>query len=111
MAKYVITKDYLIFENILNDFNAVIPKQDIIKQADTLDKLFDTYVLKTMLDIGISAYRVYWNVKSLLDIKAKYDEGSISAELYGAIWITGPRGEPILKSVAKMDKEGRLVTL
>ena len=79
----------------------------IIKQADTIEDLCDEFVIVAKKDKNIKPYftpyltatlAVFDDVKSLLD----------TDDVYGAIWTIGEHGEPILKSVAKMNEKGDL---
>lgn len=54
---------------------------------------------------GDQYYNFSLKNKELVQNKLKY------YALYGAIWTTGEHGEPILKSVAKMNNEGKLELL
>lgn len=87
-----------------------IYKDRIIEEADTIKQLVDVYIET-------------WFGRSST-VKGKYifdgEEGGLrknlfftskDMEIYGAIWVTGEQGEPILKSVAKMNKEGELELL
>ena len=89
------------------DFGYCFNKKDIIKQADTIEKLIDELLFVTE----------YGNFTLKLDDLDKHAEGQTKEmleegqlECFGAIWIKGEHGEPILKSVAKMNK-GKLELL
>ena len=112
--KYIRTRDGIYEVVIENDEIEVcqvkghgsIDYKDIVKQSDDIEKLFDTFVLKATRENGISEHQVFWNAKLLRISKIAYEECGIPAEMHGAIWIIGKRGEPILKPFAKMNKEG-----
>ena len=67
-------------------------KDEVVEVADNVEELCDEFVVVSSL------CRSLLNENEQQDIKrfAKSNNG------YGAIWIKGEHGEPILKSVAKM---------
>ena len=71
-----------------------IDRKDVIAQADTIDKLCDELVCDERLIAR------FCNIKET--IRRLLSEGKT---VYGAIWIKGKHGEPILKSVAKMNEK------
>ena len=103
--KYIRTKDgriYLINEKKTNDSYCVIdnneeryiPRDDWFDSAYTIEELCDEFV-------------VIVDGKHYIRVPA----GNPNFPTYGAIWTTGEHGEPILKSVAKMNGKGELELL
>lgn len=73
-------------------------KSKIIKKpADTIPELCDAFVVMTDDGRKITCYSYEAYVLLMMDCK----EEGIGVEAYGAIWTTGEKGEPILKSIAK----------
>lgn len=68
-----------------------------LPQADTIEELIDTYIV------------IPKEGKPYMECK-KWDISDYK-EVYAAIWTTGEHGEPILKSVAKMNEKGELELL
>ena len=66
---------------------------EIVKEADNIEKLFDCYVDYYEEDDG----HLISNDKPIR---------RFGHEIYGAIWIKGEDGEPIMKSKAKMNNKG-----
>ena len=85
-------------------FDEIILKNEIIKQADTIEDLCDEYVLENIYDIKYA--------KKVFIYQNKIDESIIelvkekSINFYGAIWT-----ECGLKYVAKMNLNGELELL
>jgi len=87
-----------------------IDAKDIVKQADTIEELCDVY---------IEEYLDYKSVILKSDLYRGEDGGwrkeigfpEHKIRIYGAIWAIDNNGAPILKSVAKMNKEGELELL
>ena len=103
--KYIRTK-YGIHYN--SELKRVLYKpSEIIKQADAIKELCDEFVLK---DIDSEFCGILPK-----DELIKYNKINMGQayhrEFYGAIWTKGENGEPILKSVAKMNDEGKLKLL
>ena len=89
--KCYLNKKYRLQDNV---YQNLIYKQDVIKQADTIEELCDTFVVKGdnwHQEIGLED--VKWNVKQKLDV-------------YGAIWT-----DKGLIYVAKMNDKGELELL
>lgn len=80
-----------------------VAKKDVIAQADTIGKLIDVYVIKDKDE------RLPFVSKTDFDYVNNKDKANF--EVYGAIWVTGKNGEPILRSVAKMNEKGELELL
>ena len=93
--KYIRTKDGRIkaYEEYC-DLSYIYQMLDGIAVADTIKELCDEFVV-------IVDGRHYIRVPA----------GNPNFPTYGAIWTTGEHGEPILKSVAKMNDEGELELL
>ena len=77
---------------------------EIIKQADTIEELCDAFIVKFRNLI----INIYYDFEYEIPKEYKNDSNNI---IYGAIWIKGEHGEPILKSVAKMNDKGELKLL
>ena len=78
---------------------------DTIKVANTIEELCDELVVvqKDFRDL-LNA-----DTHCLQTLKKYYEINKIEIlGIYGAIWITGEHGEPILKSVAEMNEKGEL---
>ena len=92
---------YYLYDNDTKWFES-----EIIKVADTIEELCDEFV----------AVRKSDNAKRLGKIDCiwfKEQTGWIGRledykSIYGAVWIEGPDGEPILKPIAKTNDEGEL---
>ena len=81
---------------------------DILKYADTIEELCDEFVL-------VNKYR-FKKPKTATELEKDFDEmrsfyTSKYDKIYGAIWIVSEHGEPILKSVSKMNEKGELELL
>ena len=79
-----------------------ISSKDIIKQADNIEELCDEGICISKDGLKPKPY-------ILSKILNSYFE-DFSA-IYGCIWIEGEKGEPILKSVAKINSKGELELL
>lgn len=113
MERYIRTKDGKVYDTeryayawstskgiglgISVNESIFIPKSLIEKQADTLPELCDAFVVVTDDGRKITCYSYEAYVLLMMECK----EEGIRVEAYGAIWTTGEKGEPILKSVAK----------
>lgn len=84
----------------------------VIQESDKLEYLVDEFI--GILPNERPYFQFYRTIYNFDDIKAHYLT-SLSAEpkteYYGAIWTKGEDGEPLLKSVAKMNSEGELELL
>jgi len=78
-------------------------KIQYVKQADTIKELCDEFVVADR-----DTHRGRYTVRDDSDLKEIYEK---IGDIFGAIWITGEQGEPILKSVAMMNEEGELELL
>lgn len=74
---------------------------EVTKEADDVKDLCDEFI--AVLNDG--THIKLWSADELRRLAASKPE-SLRA-VYGAIWIKGERGEPILKSAAKMNKGGK----
>lgn len=82
----------------------------VLKESNKLEDLCDEFVIDCKLNIKEKPF-VYTLPK---DIKEYYNSLKMTKDstiVYGAIWAEGEDGEPILKSVAKMNSEGELELL
>lgn len=75
-------------------------KRRVIKEANTIEKLCDEFILH---DRGRSCI--------IGDIEAREIAADKTVSVYGAIWVEDGGGNPILKSVAKMNEKGELELL
>ena len=85
-----------------------IGKKDVIKQADTIEELCDEFVL-VRENVSNERMKFYQCLYSRL-CDTQFDRKP-NDKVYGAIWTTGEHGEPILKSVAKMNEEEKVCLL
>ena len=90
--KYIRREDGVIVDTrgIIGDVGKYI-EDYAIKQADTIEELFDEYIHKNYAFKSLEELYDYWE-----DLYEREEP------IYGAIWIAGEHDEPILKSVAKM---------
>lgn len=79
-------------------------KRGIIAQADTIDELCDEFVAEKY------GNRITFPVEDRKTYETRYCV-EYGWNIYGAIWTTGEHGEPILKSVARMNEKGELELL
>ena len=111
--KYIRTKDG-IYKNASNDKkiiiicrgrNCEVNPNDIIATSNTIEELCDEFLIANRE--GITPYNEKrWALHTLLyfcDIETD--------KLYGAIYVKGEKGEPILKSVAILNDEEELELL
>ena len=90
-----------VFDGYEDTNGDYFPVEDILKQADFIEELFDGFVCQ------VDDYYFYHH--DLYIIKAIGEHKKI--KVYGAIEILGEHGEPIIKSVAVMDKRERFELL
>ena len=114
--KYIRTKDRIIlnpapFNCGNNEFGTYMGED--ARQANTIEELCDEFISVGGKSLGSHFRTDGYGLTNLLNQSELHK--SILKELqgqghryYGAIWITGENGEPILKSVAKMNKKGEL---
>lgn len=86
--------------------------------ADTIEELCDEFVLVNLEYLGQTNPKHYDTLYGIKTKNSFEQEGGITQAIeggwyaiYGAIWTTGEHGEPILKSVAKMNEKGELELL
>lgn len=107
-------KDEKIYQDILKNmfYEATnyehIYLEEIVKESDKLEKLFDRYVLNGVDIIFINKDKTKYRFENEDDWWYDIREIELRNGIYGAIWTKGEDGEPILKSVAKMNTEGEL---
>ena len=103
-------------------FNSTIPYEitiQFIKQADTIEKLCDEFVLnsnpihasRTLIKIDFEKKIVYQWQSAKNVAEYTFEQFLRFHTIYGAIWVTGENNEPILKSVAKINEKGELELL
>lgn len=101
--KYIRTKDGRIeivrFQSYGNREKMVVDKAikietEILKEADAIEDLLDETIL-----VCVDGTHELMN-------KSYDGEPKEIVGVYGAIWIKGEYGEPILKSVAKLNEKG-----
>ena len=76
------------------------------KTSPTIDLLIDEIIVNKILlkDLNFREFNLPAN-------QMAKDLAQFENDVYGAIWVSGDHNEPILKSVAKMTKEGLWVVL
>lgn len=91
--------------------NKVVNRNDVIKESDSLEKLCDHLVVieKGSSMLPTLQHRFLGDLFLGYGYDRFFQENKI--EVYGAIWTKGEDGEPLLKSVAKMNSEGELELL
>lgn len=106
--KYIKTEDGIFGPLKDNDF--ILEKgrffgKPILKVANGTKELCDEIVV---VDIDGRHLIIHYDVEQLRRyIKNLYRNGEdADFEVYGAAWVVGEHGEPILKSVAKLNKRG-----
>lgn len=123
--KYIRTKDEnnLIIDltNMLLPYNLTDEYIDfnkfgmfkIVKQADTIEELCDEFVLDHPLFANNckTLYHSFEKAKNGIKKLSGDAHDLYSFEIFGAIWIKGERGEPVLKAVARMNEKGQLELL
>ena len=96
------------------DSGRYLYKDKILKLADTVEELFDEYVLdsnpvhasRTPIKIDFEKKIIYqWQSEKTVT-EYTFEQFLPFHTIYGAIWVVGKNNEPILKSVAKMDEKG-----
>lgn len=86
------------FVNKINGSYFFIQQSNILNQTDTIEKLFDEFVITSKsFQTPLTESVIDCKTKDILEV-ARIVEGQI----YGAIWANGEYEYPILKSVAKM---------
>ncbi len=120
--KYVKTKDGCITEGNFKLGKKILTvwDEEIITEensANTIEELCDEFVIDTgnrKYLIHKGAYLGDFYKKDYIIIGDENIGPDCKVKIknkYGAIWATGEHGEPILKSVAKMNNEGKLELL
>jgi len=124
MSRYIRTKDGKIYDTdryayhwstprfiglgISINESVLIPKSDLVKEpTDKLPELCDAFVTVTK----DGQKHTYHSYDGCVLAMMKCEEEKIEIKSYGAIWVTGKDGEPILRSVAKMNEKGELELL
>lgn len=85
--------------------NQPIGSEEVLKQADTIEELCDTYVIKGEFGIYLVGFDEL-DRHAMGQTKEELLSGKLEA--YGAIWVIDDNGAPTLKSVAKANKDGKL---
>jgi len=125
MSKYVRTKSSLfcvVKENedsftvkslyekrpLLDEFK--IGKWAVISQADTIEELCDRMIqIIPGIDPVVMSEKTFYYLKNSMSMKDNIINGIKKGySYYGAIWTKGESDEPILKSISKMNKDGKL---
>ena len=93
-----------------------LPQIVSVKESDNIEELFDEYVMENKEHTYQTLLQSVGDIIPLYEgiVKDVKDEGTGSCEkylqngweIYGAVIARGAHGEPILKPVAKMKKEG-----
>jgi hypothetical protein len=79
-----------------------IRRKHIVKEADSIEELCDKCVVKLSYDKQPLVGSFY----ECEHFISRYANDNTITDIFGAIWITGEYGEPILKPAAKLHKEG-----
>lgn len=105
---YAFNEEY-ISKDWNKDFEKLL-QTSILKQANDIKELCDVFIVIAFFkgqqssDIPDFFSNLYLALKRTDNLRhLGYD-----SQVYGAIWIIGKFGEPILKPVAKMNKDGVL---
>ena len=111
--KYVRTNDAIyVFHDGADYMQYANIKDTFVKEAKTIPELCDKFIIHENRIFGMTiCIRTSWNTTK--EYVARYNrelKGYIHS-VYGAIWTTGANGEPILKSVAKLNKDGKFELL
>lgn len=83
--------------------------------VDTIEELCDEFIYIKHIDD--KCFKYFYNSIDTAKNELYNSDGTLhykprkDLEIYGAIWTTGEHGEPILKSVAKMNEKGELELL
>lgn len=86
---------------------AIFEWYDILEEADTIETLCDAFIKKSK-EPGNPYFEIS-DSTSVLERKFEaYKKSFKYYDYYGAIWVKGQNGEPILKPVAKMNEKGEL---
>ena len=114
--KYIRTKDgiFKVYENSSDDkcfqecyagqfvvpSKRIVDKEEIIASAPNIDMLLDFFVVIGKDNVPHLLSRNAWDAQKVFEFF-----GNTSKCIYGAIWTEGLHGEPILKSVAKINEK------
>ena len=86
-------------ERLIDGYYDFATECKIIKEADTIEKLCDEFIVDAN----------YKDKPYLYDRDEPVNSPEFTSEdevVYGGIWTTGEHGEPILKPVAKLNEKG-----
>ena len=92
---------YSDYIQIVNDY-ALVKKEDIIKQSDLIEELCDEFIVIYKSGERIN---VDWSFVELLTALTNTDKLKNVKVIYGALWLIGEHGEPILKPFAKTNEQ------
>ena len=94
--------------DLLEGENGLCLKEEIIKQADTIKELCDSWILVDRDNVQPIAFNINDDniAKTYKDNKDKHN-----FTLFAAIWVFDSNGTPTLKPLAKMNENGDLELL
>lgn len=101
----LITKSFTIYKGKRQCF---VKEKDIIKQADTIKELCDSWILVDRDNVQPIVFNINDDniAKTYKDNKDKHN-----FTLFAAIWVFDSNGTPTLKPLAKMNENGELELL
>ena len=92
-----------------NSIMLVVDETNVIKQANTIVELCDEVFLGHKKQDKYYQFPYIWCFLMPIKVHQSYNEKKY--DYYGAIWVKGEFGEPILKSVARVNEKGELELL
>lgn len=110
--KYVRTKDAIVDKSRLEFLgdgkvkvlcgksSYILDDLEILKEADTIEKLFDIYLVHVE---SLNRVFTFYNIEKAKQEVIRWPLGTC---LYGSIITFGTSGEPIVKAAAKMNEKG-----
>lgn len=102
--RYIRTKGGIVTNN------DTVRTSNIVAKADTIEDLCHAYVVEWVKGMNPTKVRGCYIDISKDCLLALLDQHEW-LNAYGAIWVEGEHGEPILKPVAKMNKKGEFELL
>lgn len=99
--RYIRTKDNIYDERELYNYCGVYYKESLrigrlVASADTIEELCDSFIVETDGNVKLWVDPKLENAKMYYGIK----------NIYGTIWVSGKKNEPILKTIA-IYKDGK----
>lgn len=106
------THTLIVFVNQETGESVLFHKGDPIDEADDPAQLCYEFICEQSL---VEERVIRDESGKAIDKRHKRDEAislaKMDLDVYGALWTKGPQGEPILKSVVKISKEGEGILL